>query len=386
MTVPHGRAEDQLLTSSELFRKILEIATDAIISVDEDQKIVLFNQGAEQIFRYRAEEVLGQPLEVLLPPQFHGHHRTQVDGFRQSPRASRPMGERGSLFGRRKDGTIFPAEASISRVEINGGMTFTAILRDVTAVREAESAIQALNDDLRHRATQLEHAYRELEAFSYSVSHDLRAPLRSIDGFAQVLLEDYAPQLDDEGQDSLGRIRAASQQMAQLIDDILGLSRLTRGELRRETVDLSALAGAVAGELRETDPGRAVTFRIADGLDADADPHLIRAVLANLLGNAWKYTGRHASALIEFGTLDTDDADRAFFVRDDGAGFDMAYVGKLFGAFQRLHSPKDYPGSGVGLATVQRIIHKHGGRVWAEGAVEKGATFYFTLSTGKDMA
>jgi light-regulated signal transduction histidine kinase (bacteriophytochrome) len=142
----------------------------------------------------------------------------------------------------------------------------------------------------------------------------------------------------------------------------------------------------VAGELRETDPGRAVTFRIADGLEADADPHLIRAVLVNLLGNAWKYTGRHESALIEFGTLETDDADRAFFVRDDGAGFDMAYVGKLFGVFQRLHSPKDYPGSGVGLATVQRIIHKHGGRVWAEGAVEKGATFYFTLSTGKDMA
>jgi PAS domain S-box-containing protein len=232
MTLPHGRAEDQLQTSPELFRKILEIATDAIISVDEDQKIVLFNQGAEQIFRYRAEEVLGQPLEFLLPPQFHEHHRAQVNEFRQSPRASRPMGERGSLFGRRKDGAIFPAEASISRVEINGGMTFTAILRDVTAVREAESAIQALNDDLRHRATQLEHAYRELEAFSYSVSHDLRAPLRSIDGFAQVLLEDYAPQLDDEGQDSLGRIRAASQQMAQLIDDILSLSRLTRGELR----------------------------------------------------------------------------------------------------------------------------------------------------------
>ncbi|HJV27824.1 MAG TPA: PAS domain S-box protein [Aromatoleum sp.] len=251
--------------------------------------------------------------------------------------------------------------------------------RDITERKQAEAAIEHLNRALERRAAELEAVNRELESFSYSVSHDLRTPLRSIDGFSQVLLEDYSDRLDEEGRDSLRRVRAASQRMAQLIDDILKLSRLSRAELRHEPVDLSAMARAVADELREADPQRQVEFVIADGVTATADPRLMRVVLENLLGNAWKYTSHHPRAQIEFGVERHADGTTVYFVSDDGAGFDMGYAGKLFGAFQRLHTAAEFPGTGVGLSSVQRIIHRHGGEVWAEGAVEVGATFRFTL-------
>ena len=378
-----GVSLDELLASRELFAGILAIAADAVVSVDQAQRIILFNQGAERIFQYTAAEALGQPLEILLPAHARPAHGPQVARFGHSPVPARQMGERSTIRGRRKDGTEFPAEASISRIVVGRRTVFTAILRDVTQAREAEEAIGTLNADLHRRATQLENANRELEAFSYSVSHDLRAPLRSISGFSQVLNEDYAGALDAEGRDYLKRIGDASQRMAQLIDDLLELSRLSRGEVRRAPVDLSALAQAVVDDLAAAQPDRRVDVRIAPDLKAEADPQLVRTVLVNLLGNAWKYTGRKDSAHIEFGaTADPeagDGASPAFFVRDDGAGFDMAYADKLFGAFQRLHGMKDFPGTGVGLATVQRIVHKHGGRVWAEGVVDQGAAFYFTL-------
>ena len=231
----------------------------------------------------------------------------------------------------------------------------------------------------RKRAEEaLEAANKELEAFSYSVSHDLRAPLRGLDGFSQILLEDYADKLDDQGKDYLRRLRGASQRMAQLIDDLLKLSHVTRAELSLEEMDLGALAQEVAEGLRGQDPERSVRFDIAPGLTARADPRLLRVALENLLGNAWKFTGRRAEAHIEFGAAE-QDGKPAYFVRDNGAGFDPAYAGKLFGAFQRLHDAHEFPGTGIGLATVQRVVHKHGGRIWAEGAVDRGATFYFTL-------
>jgi light-regulated signal transduction histidine kinase (bacteriophytochrome) len=202
--------------------------------------------------------------------------------------------------------------------------------------------------------------------------------LRRIDGFSMALLEDYANQLDEEGQGYLHRVRAASQHMAQLIDDLLKLSRMTRGEMRREPVDLSALAQRVAIELQTTQPDRQVEFVIEEGKAANGDAHLLQVVLENLLGNAWKYTVKHERARIEFGVTQ-HDGTTAYFVRDDGAGFDKAYADKLFNVFQRLHSDTEFDGTGIGLATVQRIIHRHGGQVWAEGAVEQGATFYFTL-------
>lgn len=238
--------------------------------------------------------------------------------------------------------------------------------------------------DLESANRELEATNRELEAFSYSVSHDLRAPLRSIDGFSQILLEDYTDVLDEEGANYLGRVRAASQRMGQLIDDLLVLSRMTRTSLRREIVDLSALAQSVADELRERDPNREVEFSIAGGLSGSGDARLLRVTLENLLGNAWKFTSGKEGARIEFGAMQREGSPGfpAYFVRDNGAGFDMAYAGKLFGAFQRLHSPEEFEGTGIGLATVQRVIRRHGGAVWAEGEVGRGATFYFTLGNG----
>ncbi|HLD13925.1 MAG TPA: ATP-binding protein, partial [Burkholderiales bacterium] len=229
------------------------------------------------------------------------------------------------------------------------------------------------------RTAQLDAANKDMEAFSYSVAHDLRAPLRSIDGFSQVLIEDYAGQLDEPGKDHLNRVRAATQRMGHLIDDMLALARVTRAEMRRATVDLSALAADVLAELQKSEPERKVDCRIEPGLVASGDAQLLRVVLANLLGNAWKYTARQPQPRIEFGALRNADGAPTYFVRDNGAGFDMAYAGKLFGVFQRLHTLAELPGTGVGLATVQRIVHRHGGQVRGEGMPGQGATFSFTL-------
>lgn len=234
------------------------------------------------------------------------------------------------------------------------------------------------NEALRRNAAELLAANTELDAFAYSVSHDLRAPLRSIDGFSQVLLEDYAAQLGDAGRDSLQRVRAASQRMATLIDDLLKLARVTRAEMRTERVDLSGIAREIVLDIQRTTPDRQVEFAIAPGLEAQGDTRLLRVVLDNLLRNGWKYTGKQPQPRVEFTAVD-DNGDRVFMIKDNGAGFDMKYADKLFGVFQRLHSAAEFEGTGVGLATVRRIITRHGGRIWAEGAVDQGATFYFTL-------
>lgn len=230
---------------------------------------------------------------------------------------------------------------------------------------------------------ELEVKNKELDAFSYSVAHDLRAPLRSIDGFSQALLEDYGDKLDDTGQQYLRYVRESAQQMSALIDDLLELSRVTRSELVRGALDLSSIAQEVAGRIARRNPGRSVRLVVHDGLEAQGDPRLLTVVFENLIGNAWKFTGKSENPTIEIGRLDDGGEHPAFYVRDNGAGFDMAYAAKLFGVFQRLHSTDEFEGTGIGLATVQRIIHRHGGRVWAEGEIGKGATFFFTLSGGQ---
>lgn len=257
-----------------------------------------------------------------------------------------------------------------------------AIERQVAELEQARRETLALNADLeervRSRTTELQASNKELEAFNYSVSHDLRAPLRAIDGFSQALLEDYADRLDDGGRENLSRVKAAANRMGELIDSLLALSRLTRVEMDVKDVDLSRLASEVAGELRGHHPDHDVEFSVQPGIVAKADPALVRSVLENLLGNAWKFTAGTAEPHIEFGAERVGD-ETVYFVKDDGAGFDMAYADKLFGAFQRLHDQSEFPGTGVGLATVARVVHRHGGRVWAEGRPGEGATFYFTL-------
>lgn len=480
--------------------EILEFIPDAIVIVNSGGRIIFVNSQAEKVFGYNRDELIGKPVEMLVPERLRDLHVGHRSDYYSRP-TPRPMGLCVDIACLRKDGSEFPADISLSPLETEEGFFVISDIRDITERNRTEKALKVsekkyrdlvdnaiagiyksdlkgdilyvndalarmygfespddmisgralsrykspkdrevmierlkktgkvsdyelevvtkrgekknvlisatldgevlsgmviditqrklaeeevrrLNEDLERcifeRTNELAAANKELEAFSYSVSHDLRAPLRSMDGFSQALLEEYTGKLDDQGKDYLGRIRAASQRMAQLIDDMLSLSRVTRSEMHRERVDMGAVAQSIAAELRRAQPERKAEFVVSPGLYADGDAHLLRIALENLLRNAWKFSGKKPEARIEFGVKEYDGRS-AFFVRDNGAGFDMAYAGKLFGAFQRLHGMKEFPGTGIGLSIVMRIIHRHGGRIWAEGEVEKGATFYFTL-------
>ncbi|MBI5888518.1 MAG: PAS domain-containing protein [Deltaproteobacteria bacterium] len=281
------------------------------------------------------------------------------------------------------DVRVVHEQGEVARDEGRKAVTMSGTVQDITDRKKAEDEARLLNAELEgrvmRRTEELRNANKELEAFSYSVAHDLRAPLRIIDGFSNALLEDYGDRLDDHGHDYLKRVRDASRRMDMLIDDLLNLSRVVRASLHREDIDLSALAWGVAAELTKNEPGRKVDFLISAGLKVNADQRLVRVALQNLFGNAWKFTSKKENAIIEFGGMGEEGGKTVYFVRDNGAGFNMNYVDKLFGAFQRLHAVADFSGTGIGLATVQRIIHRHGGRVWAEGAEGEGAIFYFTL-------
>ncbi len=364
-------------TSETLFRGLFESAPDGILIVDDQGRIMLANTQTEALFGYGREELVGQTVELLIPERYRSEHLGLRDGYIRTP-STRPMGTGLELYGRRKDGSEFPISISLSPIQNDGKQLVFADIRDITAQRTAEQRISDLNRRLQSQNTELKAINQELEAFSYSVSHDLRAPLRAIDGFSQILINEHAGQLTDQGRDRLDRVRRAAQKMGALIDDMLTLSRVTRSEVRQVDVDLGALAREVMDSLRKQDPGREVAFSAAPDLAARGDPKLLRIALDNLLGNAWKFTGNRTNARIEFGA-DRQDGQAVYFIRDNGAGFDMAYSDKLFGAFQRLHDTQEFPGTGIGLATVQRIIHKHGGRIWAEAAVDQGATFYFSL-------
>jgi light-regulated signal transduction histidine kinase (bacteriophytochrome) len=260
------------------------------------------------------------------------------------------------------------------------GLVVTSLIRDITERKQVEQQISKLNKELEHRAIELENANKELEAFSYSVSHDLRSPLQNIDSFSLILMEDYANRLDPEGVDYVQRLRGSCQHMQDIIDALLALSNMMRDELLVDHFDLTVLANAVAADLKQKEPNRLVDWVIAEGLTAEGDAQLVRVALENLFGNAWKFTANRPRARIEFGSMPQSNGARTYFVRDDGAGFDMARASHLFAPFKRLHDQSEFRGTGIGLATVQRVIQRHGGKIWAEGVVNHGATFCFTLA------
>jgi len=347
---------------------IVESADDAIIGKDLEGTIVSWNSGAEVVYGYNAKEVIGKSVSLLMLP---GH----PDEYKEllTKKSSGEYIKDYETQRRRKNGQIIDVSLTISPVKDTSGKIIgdSIIARDITEKKKLEREVVKAKDAA-------EAANKELEAFSYSVSHDLRAPLRSIDGFSQALLEDYQDTLDDTAKSYLDRVRKATQHMGHLIDDMLKLSRVTRSAFYHESVDLSTMVRAIFEKLQQNSPDRTVDVIIREGVFINGDPYLLQIALENLVNNAWKFTSREARPQFEFGTT-VKEGKTACFIRDNGVGFDMAYVDKLFGAFQRLHTTFEFPGTGIGLATIQRIINRHGGQVWAEAEVGKGATFYFTL-------
>jgi PAS domain S-box-containing protein len=377
------RAEAALRQSDARHRAIVDAALDCVITMDGDGRVIEFNPAAERTFGYRKREVFGRPLaDLIIATDLRRAHR---DGLacHHATGELKVLGRRIEMRAVRSDGSEFLVELAMAKIPGDGEELYTGYLRDITERKQSEDAQRALNTELEQRVSrrtaELQAALDELEAFSYSVSHDLLAPLRSIAGFSQALVEDAGPMLSGENRTHLDRIRTATHRMGQLIDDLLRLSKVSRGEMTREPVNLGELAVRIANELDRRADGHVPAVTIAPALVAMGDPRLLRILLENLLDNAWKFTGRQPNAQVEIGSNDGPDGSTIFYVRDNGVGFDASYAAKLFTPFQRLHAASDFPGTGIGLATVRRIVHRHGGHVWAEGAPGRGACVSFTL-------
>lgn len=365
----NGSTRPGPLAATDLLAAIVNSSDDAIIGKTPDGAITTWNPAAERMYGYTAEEIIGQPITVLCPPDRVAEIQEILGKIRDGQRV--PYHE---TTRRRKNGTIFPVSVTVSPVwdHQHGLVGASSIARDISE----RYRVQA---ELRLRTADLECAYQDLETFSYSVSHDLRAPLRALDGLSNALLEDCGHSLSEAGLGYTKRIRAAAGQMTSLIEDLLNLARVSRAEIHPQKLDLGAEVARISKELQHQEPDRHVRFVIQQPAWAAADLTLIRTVLQNLMDNAWKFTSGRDDATIEFGMTPDGTSCNRFYLRDNGAGFDPAYAGKLFKPFERLHSAAQFPGTGVGLASVRQIVERHGGRVWAEGALGAGATFYFTL-------
>jgi len=362
-------SDNNLRRIGENDRSILDIMPDTICEFNRDGTLKGWKPAKDGDLPFLVTEPVGKKLRQLIPVQCSEQAENHM---KQVLQTGTTQDFQYSIL--REDGW----HCYESRMAKSGKSDVLTTVRDITEQKQAEAALKKAQEEEEKRTHQFQVVIDELESFAYSVSHDLRAPLRSIDGFSEILLEHYNDKLDDQGKDYLNRVRSASQRMSVLIDDLLKLSRVTRDEMHHENVNLSALAQKLTRELQQSQPERHVNFTIARGLVAKGDANLLRVALENLLVNAWKFSRTKECAMIEFGCTNTN-GQHVYFVRDNGVGFDMAYADKLFGAFQRLHSPKEFEGTGIGLATVRRIVNRHGGTIWAESAVDQGATFYFTL-------
>jgi PAS domain S-box-containing protein len=368
--------QSQIQLASSIFQKnitvhtLLESLAQGVVVIDKSLNILLVNSRAEQMFGYSSSEVLGRPHDLLVPHRFRENHKNLMLKYFKSPKI-RPIGIGMDLFGLRKDGTEFPVEISLSFVNTPNDLLVMSLISDITIRKQIEQA-------LRERADELARANKDLEFFAYSVSHDLKAPLNALLGFSRIIQEDFQEKLDTTLNDYLKRIELSAAQMKSLIDDILNLSKISRQEMKKEQTNLSQIALSIIGDLRVSQPQRMVKINIQDNMFANVDKNLIHIALSNLLGNAWKFTEKVADARIGF-NRQIIKGKIIYSINDNGAGFDMKKSERLFAPFRRLHSDQEFPGTGIGLAIVERVIERHGGRIWAEGEINKGATFYFTL-------
>jgi PAS domain S-box-containing protein len=369
--------EEALHKSRNMLEKLFETAPDAVVVVDANGSIRKVNQQTEVLFGYMREELIGQRVEYLIPERYHRRHRQHRRAYFEDPRA-RKMGAGLELYGRNRDGNEIPVDIMLNPIETPEGTWAFAVIRDITQQRLNEAKISELNVALKSQVEQLAATNRELEAFSYSVSHDLRAPLRHIIGFVDLLNSKAGASLDDKSRHYMRVITEAAQKMGNLIDDLLAFSRMGRTEIMKTRVEFTQLVQDVVKEFADEAKERVLEWEISPLPAVIGDAAMLRQVVYNLVANSVKFTRPRSRARIEIGAVDREN-EMHFYVRDNGVGFDAAYVNKLFGLFQRLHQADEFEGTGVGLAIVQRIVSRHGGRVWAEGTVDGGATFWFTL-------
>jgi PAS domain S-box-containing protein len=376
------KAEQAIVASEETRRLIMNAAQDAIVCIDSSSLVTVWTPQAEKTFGWTEQEVIGKNIsDIIIPPQYRESHTNGMANYLHTGEGP-VLNKLIEITAINKAGTTFPVELSIVPFYQNSKTFFCGFIRDITQRKKAQEEIQQLTDSLEQkvieRTAQLEASNKELDSFSYSVSHDLRAPLRAIDGYARILQEEYGDKLDREGRRLTKVITNNAQKMGQLIDDLLAFSRLGKQHIVKVDIDMNTLVHSIVDKLISEENKKSIEFDIKPLLNAGGDSSMVRQVMINLISNAVKYSGKKEKPVIEIGSY-KENGSINYYVKDNGAGFDARYTDKLFNVFQRLHGANEFEGTGVGLAIVHRIITRHGGKVWAEGKVNEGAVFYFSL-------